>query len=105
MADDLKKVFASLKKKFKPGTVAATTTYYFSLGDAEKWSMTLGPKSFTATPEKIENADCVVKTTPELLAKMLTGAWKPGMMDFMSGKVKTSSPDKLKLMAKAFGLD
>lgn len=104
MADDLKKVFAGLKKKFKPGVVTERTTYYFSLGDAEKWSMVLGPKSMEVKPEKIDDADCVVKTTPDLLAKMLTGAWKPGMMDFMSGKVKTSSPEKLKLLAKALGL-
>jgi long-chain acyl-CoA synthetase len=104
MADDLKKVFAALKKKYQAGTITAKTTYYFSLGDDAKWSIVVGPKDVVVKPEKLEPADCVVKTTPELFAKMVSGEWKPGMMDFMSGKVKTSSPEKLKLFAKAFGL-
>jgi long-chain acyl-CoA synthetase len=106
MAIDLAKTLEGLKQRFKPGAVNAPTVYYLSLGDApgEKWTVTLTPTACELAPGKPENADCVLKTSSELFAELAAGSWKPGVMDFMSGKIKTSDVDKLQRLQKAFDL-
>ncbi len=106
MAEDLKKVFGEMKKKFRPGTIEETTTFYFSLGDDKgcKWTVTLSPKECKVVEGKVENADCVLKTSPELFVKLMTGVFKPGIGDFLSGKVKSNDPEKLRILAKAFAI-
>jgi len=106
MGADLKKAFEGLKKRFKPGTVTGKTVYYFSLGDGadEKWNVTLTPTACTVKNGKVENADCVLKTSAELFLKLVDGSWKPGVMDVMSGKLKTSDPELLKALQKTFDL-
>src|SRR4051794_764853 len=97
MAQTLHETLESMRSRFKPGTVDRTTTYYLSLGerDGEKWSITIGPASCDLIPGKIEKADCVLKTSVDLFTKMVTGKYKPGMMDFVSGKMKTSDVNLL----------
>jgi hypothetical protein len=46
----------------------------------------------------------VLKTSADLFQQLVAGTWKPGVMDFMKGKVKTSDIDRLQLLQKAFGL-
>lgn len=106
MAEDLKKLFGDLKKNFKPGAVEETTTFYITLGDDKslKWTLTLTPREYKVVEGKIENADCVLKTSPELFAKMMRGQFRPGVGDFLSGKVKSNDPEKLQLLEKAFGM-
>ncbi len=106
MSVDLAKTLESLQKRYVPGTIKETTTYYLSLGDAagEKWTVKLTPTAAELAPGKPENADCVLKTSAELFAKLVAGTWKPGAMDFMSGKIKTSDVEKLQRLQKAFGL-
>lgn len=99
-------ILDSLKPRFKPGAVAQNTTYYLSLGDAtdEKWTVLLSPTSCSVSVGKPEHADCVLKTSAELFGRLVAGTWKPGLMDFMSGKIKTSDVEKLQLLQRAFGL-
>ena len=106
MAVDVTKTLQDLKLRFKPGTVAEKTVYYLSLGEAagEKWTVTLSPTSCELSPGKPDNADCVLKTSSDLFAKLVDGSWKPGFMDFMSGKIKSNDPEKLQRLQKAFGL-
>lgn len=103
---DLKATLESLKQRFKPGAIKETTTYYLSLGDGagEKWTVTVSPQSCELAPGKPANADCVLKTSVDLFGKLVAGTWKPGVMDFMTGKIKTSDVEKLQLLQKAFGL-
>ena len=104
---DLQKIFDDLKKSFKPGTVTEKTTFYFSLGDEadEKWTMTISPKECQIVPGKIENADCVLKTSSDLFIKIMKGQYKPGMGDLMSGKIKSNDPQMLQTLLEAFGLE
>ena len=106
MPDDLTKTLEALKQRFKPGAVAETTVYYLSLGEGaqEKWTVTVTPTACTLNTGKPANADCVLKTSSELFGKLVDGSWKPGFMDFMSGKIKTSDVEKLQRLQKAFGL-
>ncbi|MBI2930782.1 MAG: SCP2 sterol-binding domain-containing protein [Planctomycetes bacterium] len=106
MNQDLRQTFEDLKRRFKPGAVEAATTFYFSLGETEgeKWSMTLTPTSCTVSNKKIDDADCVLKTSADLFMKMVAGTYKPGMSDLLSGKLKTNDPLKLQLLQEVFGL-
>lgn len=106
MAANLESTLAALKQRFKPGQVTGQTVYYLSLGDGpgEKWTVTVGPTECEYAPGKPENADCVLKTSSALFAKLVDGSWKPGVMDFMSGKIKTSDVARLQALQKAFGL-
>jgi long-chain acyl-CoA synthetase len=106
MPVDVTKTLEGLKQRFKPGAVAETTVYYLSLGDGaqDKWTVTVSATACELAPGKPANADCVLKTSAELFGKLVDGSWKPGFMDFMSGKIKTSDPEKLQRLQKAFGL-
>jgi long-chain acyl-CoA synthetase len=95
-----------LRARFKPAAVAKKTTYYLSLGDASdrKWTVTLTPTSCEMVPGKIDNADCVLKMAAPLFMKLISGTYKPGPMDFVTGKIKTSDLGLLMQLQQAFGL-
>ena len=46
----------------------------------------------------------MLKVSAELFAKLVAGSWKPGVMDFMTGKIKTNDIEALQRLQKAFGL-
>jgi long-chain acyl-CoA synthetase len=95
----------SLRTRYKPGAVDRETVYYFSLGDApnEKWTVTLTPTSCSAVPGRVGEAECVLKMRADLFIKMLDGSYKPGALDFMTGKLKTNNIELLLRLRKAFG--
>jgi long-chain acyl-CoA synthetase len=105
MSQALRDTLAGLKARFQPGAVDKPTTYYLSLGDGvdEKWTVTLTPTSCELVQGKTGTADCVLKTSADLFIKMLAGRHKPGPMDFVTGKIKTSDLDLLLRLQKAFG--
>lgn len=103
MADiDIDKLFADMKAKFVKGKVDEPVVFYFSLGD-EKWTLTVEPDDLHIQQGKVDNADCFLKTDKALFLKMINGEWTPGVMDFMSGKVKSNDPFKLKILQDVFG--
>ena len=106
MPHDLQSTLETLKARFKAGSVDETTTYYLSLGESEgeKWTLTVTPEACHVTPGKIEVADCVLKTSAELFVKLVEGSWKPGVMDFTTGRIKTSDVLLLRRLQEAFGL-
>jgi hypothetical protein len=105
-AIDLPATLAALEGRFRPGAVTRTTTYYLSLGDApaEKWTVTLTPTACQVTPGKIASADCVLKMSAALFVSLVEGRFKPGAMDLLSGKIKTSDVDLLQKLQRSFGL-
>jgi long-chain acyl-CoA synthetase len=105
MNQDLQSTIQALKARFQPGAVDKRTTYYLSLGDGEgeKWTVTLTPTGCEVAPGKTGNADCVLKTSADLFVKLVNGAYKPGLTDFMTGKIKTSDITLLQRLQKAFG--
>jgi len=96
----------SLRTNYKPGGVDRETTYYLSLGDApgEKWTVTLTPTSCSAAPGRIGEAQCVLKMRADLFMKMVDGSYKPGALDFMTGKLKTNNIELLLRLRQAFGI-
>ncbi len=104
MSQALKDTFEQLKQRFKPGVIKQPTTFYFSLGDGpgQKWVLKADATTCEVSEGKTDTADCLLKTSEELFLKMIRGEWKPGVMDFMRGKIKTNDPTKLQLLKDAF---
>ncbi len=94
-------VFAEMKKKYTKGAMEKNCTYYFSLDDY-KYTVTFeNGRILIEEGKTVDSADCVLKTSAEMFIKMW-GGYKPSMMEFMSGKVKTSNPNLLQEFVKAF---
>jgi long-chain acyl-CoA synthetase len=105
-SQSLEACLESLRTNYKPGAVDRETTYYLSLGEApgEKWTVTLTPTSFSAVPGRIGDAQCVLKMRADLFVKMVDGSYKPGALDFMTGKLKTNNIELLLRLRQAFGI-
>ena len=106
MGHQLQETLEGLKARYRPGVVAKKTTYYFSLGEAagEKWTVTLTPEGCELAPGRVGDADCVLKMSADLFVRLVAGTYKPGAMDFMSGKIKTSDVGLLMKLQQAFGM-
>lgn len=99
----LENIFAELTGLFKPETVSAETTYYFTMGDFKR-TVKISPSGCTVEEGKtVENADCVCKTSPEFFLQIWQDGYRPGLKDFMSGTIKSNKPDELKTFLQAFG--
>ncbi|MBI5369498.1 MAG: SCP2 sterol-binding domain-containing protein [Planctomycetes bacterium] len=106
MSADLKKLFDKLKKRFTAGVLEQDTVYYFSLGEGDdfKWVLSAGPDKCTVKKGKVENADCVLKTTPDIFLRMVEEGYVPGGMDVITGRVKISSVPLMRKLQEAFKL-
>lgn len=102
----LEESLESLRAKYKPGIIDRETVYYLSLGDAadEKWTVTLTPTSCSAVQGRVGDAHCVLKMRADLFMKLVDGSYKPGAMDFMTGKLKTNNIEALLRLRQAFGI-
>lgn len=94
-------IFESMKAGYKKGSMSDDRSYYFSLDDY-KYTVTFSNDKIKVEEGKtVDEADCVLKTSAEMFSKIWDG-YKPGMMDFMSGKIKTNNPTLLQDFAGAF---
>jgi long-chain acyl-CoA synthetase len=103
----LKDLFRGLEARFQPNQVDESISYYFSLGtdDTGKWSLVVDPERCLIQPGKPVGgqADCVVKTSPEMFNKMISESYVPTMDEFMSGKIRTNDPNLLMMFQNVFG--
>jgi putative sterol carrier protein len=107
-AAELKAIFSAMEKRFKPNVLDKETSFYFSLGEGpgEKWSVVVGPTSCKITEGKPEKeADCFLKTKSSIFIDMISGRYKPGITDFMTGKIKSNDPIRLKSLMSVFGAE
>ncbi len=104
----LARLFHDLERGFRPGKLDDDVSFYFSLGaeDSGKWSLVIGPERCEVTNGKPDGgkADCVLKTDEATFTRIVKESYVPSFAEFMSGKVKTNSPDLLRTFQKAFGL-
>ncbi|MBL8149847.1 MAG: SCP2 sterol-binding domain-containing protein [Blastocatellia bacterium] len=95
-------VFEGMKKSYKKGGMKEDRSYYFSLED-HKYTVTFSDGKIKVEEGKtVDEADCVLKTSPEMFLKIWVDGYKPGMMDFMSGKIKSNNPTMLQDFVNAF---
>jgi hypothetical protein len=99
---NIEQLFTAMPTRYRAGKVAKPTSYYFSIGD-HKYTVKLDPQTCVVeTGKTIENADCVLKTTPELFEKMVLHGKMPGPIDIARGKVKTNDPGALMKLRDLF---
>lgn len=98
----IEQIFAEMPKRFRPGSASKPSTFYFSVGD-HKYTVHIKPDGCEVESGKtVDNADVVLKTTPELFEKMVIKGKMPGAFDIARGKVKTNDPMALKQLRDFF---
>ncbi len=98
----ISQIFEQMPGRYIKGKVTKTTTYYFSIGD-DRYTLELTPEAASVKPGKaVDNADVVLKTTPQLFEKMVLKGKMPGPIDIARGKVKTNDPVQLKNLRDYF---
>jgi hypothetical protein len=54
-------------------------------------------------PGRVGDANCVLKMPADMFMRMVAGKYRPGPMDFLSGKIKTNNVALLLKLQQAFG--
>lgn len=99
---DIARVFESMPARYRKGSVTVATTFYFSVGE-DKFTVFIDPDACRVERGKVvEQADVVLKTTPELFESMVVHGKMPGAMDIMRGRIKTNDPARLQTLRGMF---
>ncbi len=99
---EIAKIFEKLPKLFQKGSVDKDRSFYFSLGDDEKWTVVLTRDKCTVKAGKTQDADCFFKASEEMFLKVWSGEYTPTAKDFMFGAIKSNNPLLLKDFVAAF---
>ncbi|MEZ4219302.1 MAG: AMP-binding protein [Polyangiaceae bacterium] len=103
--DSLAAVFEDLPGRFVPGSVKEPVSFYFALGERDRFTLKITPEGCEVLEGKaVDRADCVLKTTPELFRRIVREGYTPTPAEFMSGEVKSNDIALLMTFQKAFGL-
>lgn len=95
-------IFRALPECYRSGVLTQDTSFYFSVGE-HKYTVRLTPDRCEVDPGKtLDQADVVLKTTPELFIKMVVQGGTPSTLDVIRGRVKTNAPGQLKQMRDLF---
>jgi long-chain acyl-CoA synthetase len=104
--ESLEPVFRELEQRFKAGSVGQPISFYFSLGDSERWTVRVTDESCEVVPGKVASpADCVLKTTPDMFTRIVRERYTPSPAEFMSGTVKSNNIQLLFTFQKVFQLE
>ncbi len=99
---DIKRIFDEMPGRYIKGSADKAINYYFSIGDS-KFTVKVDPEQVVVDQGKtIDNADVILKTTPELFVKMVIKGKMPGALDIARGKVKTNDPGGLQKLKTMF---
>ena len=100
---EIARVFKGLPKRFNKDNVKTARTFYFSLGDKEKWTVRLTAETCEVTPGKPDkDADCFFKASEEMFLDVWNGKHTPSAKDFLTGSIKSNNPMLLKDFVAAF---
>lgn len=99
---EVAQMFETLPKMFVKGGVKTPRTFYFSLDDVEKWTVSINADSCTVKEGKTEEADCFFKSTSKIFLDVWTGKKTPSATDFITGAIKSNNPMMLKEFMGAF---
>ena len=100
---EISKIFEGLPKKFQKGNLSKARTFYFSLGEEEKWTVALAEDKCTVTRGKPDgDADCFFKASEQMFLDVWNGTHTPSAKDFLSGAIKSNNPMLLKEFVGAF---
>lgn len=100
---EVAKIFQGLPKRFQKENVKTPRTFYFSLGDEEKWTVSLTRDKCIVQPGKpAKDADCFFKASKEMFLEVWNGKHTPSAKDFLMGTIKSNNPMLLKEFVDAF---
>jgi len=103
--ESLELVFRELEQRFKAGSIEQPISFYFSLGDTERWTVRVSGEHCEVVPGKVSSpADCVLKTTPDMFTRIVREKYTPSPAEFMSGTVKSNNIQLLFTFQKVFQL-
>jgi long-chain acyl-CoA synthetase len=99
-------LFEELPGRFQPEEVEKPICWYFSLGGEHRWTVQVDAEKCTVAKGRPTGgkADCVIKTSPEIVAKIIRKAYVPEIPEFVSGKIKTNEIPLLMAFSKVFKL-
>ena len=100
---EISKIFNGLPKKFQKDAARKPRVFYFSMGDDEKWTVTLGKDKCEVEEGKPDqDADCFFKSSKQVFLDVWTGKHVPSAKDFLTGTIKSNNPMLLKDFVTAF---
>ena len=99
---EVAQMFETLPKMFVKGSVKTPRTFYFSLDDVEKWTVSISADACSVKARKTEDADCFFKSTSKIFLDVWTGKKTPSATDFITGAIKSNNPMMLKEFMGAF---
>jgi long-chain acyl-CoA synthetase len=80
-------------------------SFYFALGDSERWTVRINQEQCEVTPGKVANpADCVLKTSPDMFRRIVNEKYTPSPAEFMAGTIKSNNIALLFTFQRAFQL-
>ena len=92
-----------MKSLFRKGVFAERTSFYFTLDDSEI-TVILDAESYSAEQGKtVQEPDCSCKTATEMFRRIWYDGYRPGIMDFLGGAIKSDAPLMLPQFLKSFG--
>jgi len=101
----MERLFKELEHRFVAGSVTDPISFYFSLGKRERWTVKVTPDSCEVMAGKpTGDADCVLKTSPAMFARIVREAYTPTPGEFMSGTIKSNNIALLMTFQKVFQL-
>ncbi len=100
--NEIATIFKGLCRRFNKANVKAERSYYFSLGEHEKWTVDIRKDKCEVRKGKNEDADVFFKAPPELFLEVWNGRHELGPKDFLTGKVKSNKPLLLKEFVAVF---
>jgi long-chain acyl-CoA synthetase len=104
--ESLEPVFRELELRFKAGSVEQPISFYFSLGDTERWTVRVTDQHCEVVAGKVASpADCVLKTTPDMFTRIVREKYTPSPAEFMAGTVKSNNIQLLFTFQKVFQLE
>jgi long-chain acyl-CoA synthetase len=99
---NLPRLFASLPERYRPKDSHTDGSYYFSIGSHKYTVVLAGERCEVQEGKTVEQADVVLKTTPELFEKVVVGGKMPGMLDVARGRIKTNNVAALTRLRTCF---
>ena len=99
---EIAKIFQGLPKKYVGNNIKKPRTFYFSLDEDEKWTVTMSPGKCEIKAGRIDNADCFFKGSKQMFLDVWNGGYTPSATDFLTGKIKSNNPIMLKDFIAAF---
>jgi putative sterol carrier protein len=103
MPSEVAKVFEKLPTMFQKGSVKKARTYYFSLDEDEKWTVSVTPDGCSVAKGKpAADADCFFKASKQMFLDVWSGKYTPSAKDFLMGSIKSNNPLLLKEFVSAF---